>query len=119
MGIEIWGNIEDELVAAAGLVKPTDSLSGGAQAGSVEAAEGSSVGELVGSVEAAEDTAEGAVAGSVYVGEGAEAHKLASQQESQQMVRDNASAMVSTKHGGSARIDLQAMVPHSQSSTSH
>lgn len=30
----------------------------------------------------------------------------------------NAKAKVSAQHGGSARIDLQAIVPHSQSSTS-
>lgn len=34
------------------------------------------------------------------------------------MIMVNAKAKVSAMHGGSARIDLQAMVPHSQSSTS-
>uniref|UniRef100_A0A0E0HNE1 CCHC-type domain-containing protein n=1 Tax=Oryza nivara TaxID=4536 RepID=A0A0E0HNE1_ORYNI len=37
--------------------------------------------------------------------------------ETQELVRVNASAKVSTEHGGSARVDLHAIVPHSQGST--
>lgn len=37
--------------------------------------------------------------------------------ESQELVRVAASAKVCTEHGGSAQVDLQAIVPHSKSST--
>ncbi|BAS93766.1 Os05g0381200 [Oryza sativa Japonica Group] len=44
-------------------------------------------------------------------------YKSKAPMESQEMVRVVASAKVCTEHGGSAQVDLQAIVPHSKSST--
>uniref|UniRef100_A0A0E0LYZ6 Uncharacterized protein n=1 Tax=Oryza punctata TaxID=4537 RepID=A0A0E0LYZ6_ORYPU len=46
-----------------------------------------------------------------------ETDKRIAPMESQELVRVAASAKVCTEHGGSATVDLQAIVPHSKSST--